>query len=65
METPPPGSVYVRQYRARKPVMRRVVGVVGGRVCYSRGGNRLNWCNLETWQRWQANAKPYAETFAN
>lgn len=49
---PPAGSVWQRKGKAR-----RVVACIGGRVCYSNGGNKLAWCGWPAWRRWAKRAE--------
>lgn len=46
------GDIYVTPAQAPRPGFRRVVGVLGGRVMYSVGGDFNRACQLRTFKRW-------------
>jgi hypothetical protein len=50
------GQVWVTRAKKTRTPSRRVIGVAGGRICYSTGGERSRWCGVAAFRAW---AKPY------
>ena len=51
-----PGTVWVSGKR-----MRRLIDVRERWVTYSRGGDHVHHCRIDTWRRWRRKAEPYGE----
>ena len=43
--------------KVSRQLPRWVLGVVNGRVCYSKGGTKHCDCSIETFQKWMRNKK--------
>lgn len=46
------GQVWVTRAKKTRTPSRRVIGVTGGRICYSTGGDRSRWCGSPAFRAW-------------
>lgn len=46
------GQVWVTRAKKTRTPSRRVIGVAGGRICYSTGGERSRWCGAPAFRAW-------------
>lgn len=46
------GQVWVTRDPVTRSPSRRVVGVVGRRVCYCSGGRQNHWCDVRAFRLW-------------
>lgn len=46
------GQVWVTRSHVTRTRSRRVIGVAGGRICYSSGGDRSRWCGRSAFRAW-------------
>ena len=46
------GEVWVSRDRATRTPSRRVIEVIGTRVCYSSGGEQSRWCEAREFRAW-------------